>query len=138
MNGTPHRDADSTPANITDVLSGILTLAANEGEQVPIAKIHSVLYEMKPHEIILAGLKFSLKGDVCYSKNIHRAIDNLVVWGFLKIVDGSTVSVERIHPFRTYLSGFLSNSQLQAIHSASLRYYDRLHGSKNRAGAARA
>ena len=131
MSATSSREADTPLPNFTEVISGILTLAANEGELIPIAKIYTILYEMKPHEMILSGLRFSLTGDVCFSRNVHQAINNLIDCGFLKIVNESTVAVERIQPFRTYLSGFLSNSQLQAIHSTSLRYYDRLHRENN-------
>jgi len=131
MNSASKEDMDSPLPNFTEVISGILTLAASEGELVPVAKIYSILYEMKPHEMILSGLRYSLTGDVYFSRNVHRAISYLIDCGFLKIVDESTVAVERIKPFRTYLSGFLTNSQLQAIHSTSLRYYDRLHRENN-------
>ncbi len=131
MNACSRRDPEPPLPNFTDVISGILTLAACEGERIPIAKIHSILYEMLPHEMILSGLSFSLKGDIFYSRNVHQAISYLVGCGFLTIVDGSTVAVGRVKPFRTYLSGFLSNSQLQAIHSTSLRYFDRLRRQMN-------
>lgn len=114
------------PPNFKEIISGILTLAAREGESVPITKIHSILYEMNSHEPILSGLRFSLTGDVCYSRDIDRAIKNLVDWGSLKIVGESALMLEGIHAFRTHLSRSFTRSQLQAIHSASLRYCDRL------------
>jgi hypothetical protein len=125
---------ESRSPDFTEIISGILTLAAGEEELLPIQKIHSILHEMKPHESILAGLHFSVTGDVCYSRVIDQAVKNLIDWGFLRIVDGETVAVERVQLFRAYLSGFLSGSQLQAIHSTSLRYYDRLHRGNARSG----
>jgi hypothetical protein len=109
-----------------EIISGILTLAAREGECVPVAKIHSILYEMIPHEPILTGLRFSLTGDVCYSRDIDQAIKNLVDWGSLEIVDGSALMLEGIHSFRTHLSKSFTKSQFQVIYSASLRYCDRV------------
>ena len=109
-----------------EIISGILTLAAREGECVPVAKIHSILYEMNTHEPILMGLRFSLTGDVCYSRDIDQAIKNLIDWKSLEIVDKSARMLRGIHSFRTHLSRSFTKSQLQAIHSASLRYCDRL------------
>lgn len=117
---------DLLPPNFTEILSGILALAGRQGESIAIPIVHSTLYGMKPHEPVLSGLHFSLTGDVCYSSNIDRAIKNLIVWGAIRIVDESTVAIERIHPFRKHLSRFLSNSQFQAVHSTSLRYHERL------------
>jgi hypothetical protein len=110
-----------------EIISGILTVAAREGECVPVATIHSIVHEMIPHEPILSGLHFSLTGDVCYSRGVDLAIKNLIDWGCLKIVDESALLLEGIHSFRAYLSRFFTKSQFQAIRSVSLRYRDRLH-----------
>jgi len=110
---------------IKDLLSGILLLAAREGEPMPLAKVHSIIHAMKPHEPILSGLRFSVTGDVCFSRDIDRAIHHLVDGGFIEIVDVSFVVGERAPEFRTYLSGYLTNSQIQAVHSASLRFHER-------------
>jgi hypothetical protein len=118
---------DIVPPNFKEILSGILTLAAREEERVPVAKIHSIFYAMKTHEPILSGLRFSLTGDVCYSRTIEQAIRNLIDWGSLKVVDESTVVIEGTHAFRSYLSRSFTKFQFQAIQSASLRFYDRLH-----------
>lgn len=118
---------DIVPPNFKEILSGILTLAACEEEFVPVAKIHSIFYEMKTHESILSGLRFSLTGDVCYSRTIEQAISNLIDWGSLKVVDESTVVIEGSHAFRSYLSRTFTKFQFQAIQSVSLRFYDRLH-----------
>ena len=111
---------------VSEIVSGILTLAARNEERIPVAKIHSILFEMKAREPVLAGLHFSLTGAVFYSRSIDQAIRNLIAWGALKVVDPATVAVERIRLFRTHISRILTNSQLQAVRAASLRYYDRL------------
>lgn len=118
---------DIVPPKFRDILSGILLLAAKVDERIPVSKIHSVFHEMKAHEAILAGLRFSLTGDVCYSRNVDIAIKNLVDWGSLRIAGDSAVVSGGIHEYRGYLSRSFTNPQVQAIHSASLRFYDRMH-----------
>lgn len=130
MNRRFHIQVNSTgnvPPNFKEIISGVLTLAAREGDCVPVARIHSILYEMNPHEPILSGLHFSLTGDVYFSRDIDLAIKNLIDWGCVKIVGQSALLLEGIHSFRAYLSRSFAKSQFQAIHSASLRYFDRLH-----------
>jgi hypothetical protein len=117
---------DIVPPNFKEILSGILTMAAREEECVPVEKIHSIFYEMKTHESILSGLRFSLTGDVCYSRNIEHAMRNLIDWGSLEVVDESTVMIKGTQLFQSYLSRSFTKDQFQAIHSVSLRYYDRL------------
>lgn len=118
---------DFAPPNFKDILSGILLLAAKVDECMPVSKIHSIFHEMKAHEAILTGLRFSVTGDVCYSRNVDIAIKNLVDWGSLRIVGESAVVSGGIHEYRSYLSRSFTNPQIQAIHSASLRFYDRMH-----------
>jgi hypothetical protein len=134
MTSLSARKTEARSHGFADILAGILTLAAIEEEPVPVSKIHSVLHEMKPHESILAGLHFSVTGDICYSKVVDQVIRSLVDWGFMKTVNGESVAIGRIPLFRTYLAGFLSGSQLQAIHSTSLRYHDRLRREIQRPG----
>jgi hypothetical protein len=47
--------------NLPDVISGIITLGANGGEQLFLPKIHTVLYQMKQHNSMLANLWFSIR-----------------------------------------------------------------------------
>lgn len=119
--------ADLVPPNFTDIVSGIVMLSAGEGDFLNIGRIHSIFYEMKPHEPILSGLKFSLTGDVCFSRDIDRAVRSLVDWGSLKVIDNATVVVGDTRSYRSYLSNSFTKSQLAAIHSVSRRYHDRLH-----------
>jgi hypothetical protein len=93
---------------------------------MPLEKVHSIIHAMKYHESILSGLRFSLTGAVCYSRDIDQAINHLADAGFLEIVDG-TAFVKRHSPgFGEYLSRFLTNSQIDAVHSASLRFHERV------------
>ena len=111
---------------IREIISGIILLAARAKDPIPLAKVHSILHAMKSHESIFSGLRFSLTGAVCYSRDIDHAINYLTDGGFLEIAGGSAFVRERAHEFENYLSGFLTNSQIQAVHSVSLRFHDRL------------
>ena len=111
---------------IKEIISGIILLAARGKDPIPLAKVHSILHAMKSHESIFSGLRFSLTGAVCYSRDIDHAINYLTDGGFLEIAGGSAFVRERAHEFENYLSGFLTNSQIQAVHSVSLRFHDRL------------
>jgi hypothetical protein len=109
-----------------DIISGIILLAARGKEPMRLAKVHSIIHAMKSHESILSGLRFSLTGAVCYSRDIDQAINHLTEGGFLEIVDGSAFVGQHAPDFGNYLSGFLTNSQIQAVHSASLRFHERV------------
>jgi hypothetical protein len=111
---------------IKDIISGIILLAARGNDPIPLAEVHTIIHAMKSHESIFSGLRFSLTGAVCYSRDIDHAINHLTDGGFLKIVGGSVFLGEHAHEFRKYLSGFLTNFQVNALHSVSLRFHDRL------------
>lgn len=111
---------------IKDIISGIILLAARGRDPMPLAKVHSIIHAMKSHESILSGLRFSLTGSVCFSRDIDQAINHLTERGFLEIVGGSAFVGELAPEFGDYLSGFLTNSQIQAVHSASLRFHERV------------
>jgi hypothetical protein len=121
----PGAMVNQTP-RIRDILSGMILLAARGRDPMPLAKFHSIIHEMKSHESILSGLRFSLTGAVCYSREIDQAINHLAEGGFLRIVDGSVFVEEHAHEFGRYLSGFLTKSQIQAVHSASIRFHERV------------
>lgn len=116
---------DGNP-RIQEILSGIILLASSRKGPIPVSKIHSILHAMKAHESILSGLRFSLTGAVCYSREIDQAIIRLTDGGFLKLVAGSVLIAEDAREFGEYLSGFLTNSQIEAVHSVSIRFHDRL------------
>ena len=111
---------------IKEIISGIIMLAARGRHPIPLEGIHSIIHAMKSHEPIFSGLRFTLTGAVCYSRDIDQAINYLTDGGFLKIVEGSAFPGDRASAFGKYLSGYLTNSQIQAIHSVSLRFHERL------------
>jgi hypothetical protein len=111
---------------INEIISGIILLAAKGKNPIPLAEIHSFLHEMTSREPILSGLRFSLTGAVCYSRDIDQAIHHLADGGFLTIVGRSAFVGEHAHEFWRYLSGLFTNSQIKAVHSVSLRFHDRL------------
>ena len=111
---------------IRNIISGIILLAARRKDPMRVEKVHSTIHEMKPHESILTDLRFSLTGAVCFSRDIEQTIHHLADAGFLEIVNGSVFVREHVPEFGNYLSGFLTNSQIQAVHSASLRFHERV------------
>lgn len=114
------------PPRIKDIISGIILLAAGEKEPLPLEKVHEIIHAMKSHESILSGLRFSVTGAVCYSRDVDQTISFLADGGYLEIVGGSAFLGEHGPEFRDYLSRFLSNYQIETIHSASLRFHERV------------
>ena len=57
---------------IKEIISGIILLGAKGKDPIPLAEVHSILHAMKSHESILSGLRFSLTGAVCYSRDIDQ------------------------------------------------------------------
>ena len=117
---------DFMAPSFTDIVSGILSLESRDEGAIPVARIHSILHAIKPHEPILSTLQFSIVGDVCYSRKVDWAIGVLVDRGVLKMVGGDAVSVERPPRVRTRFLTALSYSQFHAVRSASRRFYERL------------
>ena len=111
---------------IKEIISGIILLGARGKDPIPLDEVHSIIHAMKFHESILSGLRFTLTGAVCYSRDIDQAIQQLTDGRFLKIIEGSAFVGENAHDFGKYLNGFLTNSQIRAVHSVSLRFHDRL------------
>ena len=114
------------PADLQSVISGILTLGANGGEQLFLPKIHAVLCQMKPHDRMLEGIWFSITGSVCYSRDIENVIRDLAAQGVLKIEDGSTAVVKNAAFLRTRLRNVLPVRQYRRLLAASRKFYARL------------
>ena len=111
---------------IKEIISGTILLAASDRDPIPLPEVHSIIEAMKSHESIFSGIHFSLTGAVCFSREIDQAIKHLTDGGFLKIVGESALMGEHAPEFVEYLSRRLTNSQIQAVHSVSLRFHDRL------------
>ena len=107
------------------VLSGIITLGANGGEQLFLPKIHTVLYQMKEHDRMLAGLWFSITGNVCYSRDIENVLRDLASQGVVKIEAGS-VLVKNIGLRRKRLRSMLPVRQYRKLMKTSRKFYARL------------
>jgi hypothetical protein len=108
--------------NLPDVISGIITLGANGGEQLFLPKIHSVLYQMKQHNRMLASLWFSITGSVCYSRDIENVLRNLAFLGVVKI-EADSVVVKNVGFLRNQLSNILPARQYRKLLKTSRKFY---------------
>jgi hypothetical protein len=111
--------------DLPDLISGIITLGANGGEQLFLPKIHTVLYQMKAHDKMLAGLWFSITGSVCYSRDIENVLRDLASQGVVKIEAGSVV-VKNIGSLRNRLRSMLPVRQYRKLLKTSRKFYARL------------
>lgn len=114
------------PADLSSVISGILTLGANGGEELFLPKIHTVLCQMKPHNRMLSDLWFSITGSVCYSRDIENVIRDLASQGVLKIENGSVAVVKNAAILRVRLRKVLPVRQYKYLLAASRKFYARL------------
>ena len=104
--------------DLPDVISGIITLGANGGEQL----FHSVLYQMKQHNRMLASLWFSITGSVCYSRDIENVLRNLASQGVVKI-EADSVVVKNIGALRNRLRNMLPVRQYGKLLKTSQKFY---------------
>jgi len=107
------------------VISSIITLGANGGEQLFLQEVHTALYQMKQHDRMLAGLWFSITGSVCYSRDIENVLRDLASQGVVKIEAGS-VSVKNIGFLRKRLRSGLPVRQYRKLLKTSRKFYERL------------
>lgn len=108
--------------DIPDVISAIITLGANGGEQLLRPKIHSVLYQMKQHDGLLTGLWFSITGSVCYSRDIENVLRDLASKGVVKI-EADSVAVENFGPLRNRLRSMLPVRHYRKLLQISRNFY---------------
>lgn len=111
--------------DLSAVISGIIALGANGGEQLFPPKIHTVLYQMKQHDRMLSGLWFSITGSVCYSRDIENVLRDLASQGVVKI-EADSVVVKNIGFLRKRLRGMLPVRQYRKLLKASRKFYARL------------
>ena len=111
--------------DLSSVISGIVTLGANVDDQLFLPKIHTVLYQMKQHNRMLAGLWFSITGSVCYSREIENALRDLASQGVVKIEAG-TVVVKNKGLLRARLRRMLPVRQYRRLLKASRKFYAHL------------
>lgn len=110
---------------LSDVISGIITLGANGGEQLFLPKIHTVLYQMKQHNRMLAGLWFPIAGSVCYSRDIENVLRNLASQGIVKI-EANSVVVKNTGSLRNRFRSVLPVRQYRKLLKISRKFYARL------------
>jgi len=108
--------------DLSDFISGIITLGANGGEQLFLPKIHAVLYQMKQHNRMLAGLCFSITGSVCYSRDIENVLRSLAFQGVVKI-EADSVAVKNIGSLRNRLRCMLPERQYRKLLKTSRKFY---------------
>ncbi len=114
------------PDNLYSVISGIIALGANGGEEISLPRIHSVLCQMKPHTRMLAGLWFTITGSVCYSREIENTLMDLAALGVLKIESGTTAVIKDAELLRARFRRTLPARQYRRILAASRRFYGTL------------
>lgn len=116
--------------DLSAVISSIITLGANGGEQLFLPDIHSTLYQMKQHNRLLAGLWFSITGSVCYSRDIENVLRDLASQGVVKI-EADSVVVKNFGVLRKRLYSMLPIRQYRKLLKTSRKFYARL-GARSR------
>ena len=111
--------------DLSAVISGIITLGANGGEQLFLPEIHTALYQMKQHNRMLAGLWFSITGSVCYSRDIENVLRDLASQGVVKI-EADSVVVKNFEGLRKRLNSMLPVRQYRMLLNTSRKFYARL------------
>jgi hypothetical protein len=111
--------------DLSAVLSGIITLGANGGEQLFLPEIHTALYQMKHHDKMLAGLWFSITGSFCYSRDIENVLRDLASQGVVKI-EADSVVVKNIGTLRNRLRGMLPVRHYRKLLKISRKFYARV------------
>jgi len=111
--------------DLNAVISGIITLGANGGEQLFLPDIHSTLYQMKQHNRMLAGLWFSITGSMYYSRDIENVLRDLASQGVVKI-EANSVAVKNIGFLRKRLNSMLPVRQYRILLNTSRKFYARL------------
>jgi len=111
--------------DLSAVISGIITLGANGGEQLYLPKIHAALYQMKQHNRMLAGLWFSITGSVYYSRDIENILRDLASQGVVKI-EADSVVVKNFGFLRQQLQSMLPVRQYRNLLKISRKFYARL------------
>jgi len=107
------------------VISSIITLGANGGEQLFLPDIHSTLYQMKQHNRMLAGLWFSITGSVYYSRDIENVLRDLAAQGVVKI-EADSVIVKNFGVLRKRLNSMLPVRQYRKLLKTSRKFYAHL------------
>lgn len=114
----------SAARGITDVVSAILTLGRTKTTgAIPRAAIHKIFWKMQPEESLLSRVRFSITGDVCFSRDIDTAIDQLIARGTLRMEKDSSILQGDIPTLRSLSHARHTHHELL---TASRNFYKRL------------
>ena len=92
----------SISPDIADVISDILLLAgAKVARGIPRSAIHSILWKMQREGTFPSRVRFSITGDVCYSREIDSAINKLLVLGVLQATKDGTILLNNLPASRS-------------------------------------
>ena len=109
-----------------DVVSAILVLAgARINGGIPRWVIHSILWKMRREEAVLSRLRFSITGDVCFSRDIDRAINNLLARGTLRTARDGTILMSDVPTPRSLNHARRSRLNFRELLTASRNFYQR-------------
>ncbi len=117
--------AVSTLPYLDIVISGIVVLAA-ANDRLPVSKIHETFYAVRPHEGMLAGLRFSITGAVCYSTQVDLVLRQLDTRGIIRLGNGCATVVGKPDAWLNSVAGIVPEPQLREIRSASDLFHRKL------------
>ncbi|PWB62491.1 MAG: hypothetical protein C3F14_09925 [Deltaproteobacteria bacterium] len=117
----------SVALDISDVVSAILVLACTKTTvSIPRSAIHSILWKMQPEESLLSRVRFSITGDVCFSRDIDTAIHLLIARGTLRAAKDGTILPNEIPTLRSLNHARHTHPQFDALLSASRNFHKML------------
>jgi hypothetical protein len=114
------------PLDITEIVSSIIRLGGTRSESIPRSAIYLILWKLQPEVPLLSSVKFSITGDVCFSRDIERAINNLIVRGTLLLRNDSTVLVNDVPTLQALNHESRTRSHFQDLFAASRKFYKAL------------
>ncbi len=113
--------------DMTDVVSAILMLGgARITDGIPRWLVHAILWRMQREEPLLSRLRFSITGDVCYSRDIDAAIDNLLTRGRLQTASDGAIRLGGIPTLRSLGHATRVRPHLHELLSASRTFHRRV------------
>jgi hypothetical protein len=90
---------------------------------------------MQPEESLLSRVRFSITGDVCFSREIETAIQCLIARGTLGLGMDDTILPNKIPTLRSLNHAKRTQLQFDALLSASRNFHKRLDEWKTQASS---
>jgi hypothetical protein len=117
----------SVPRDLTDIVSDILVLAsARPSIPIPRPLVHVILWKMQGEESLLSRVRFTITGDVCFSREIDAAINKLIVRGTIRTANDGKILLNDIPTLRSLSHARNSGSKYYELLTASRTFYQRL------------